>query len=254
MNISMFNYTIWSGAHLPLNIQERWKWILTYYDIEHTLWRYPSTYFIGYDKQAGVMGHYMPPHNPSLVPLTLDDLYKLERKHLNQDGCMYASNNRMLSMLWKVGGEGNAVNGAQAPLLCDVTLEMQCLQVLHHALNASNRYRMDEYPNKAKLVDPDWEITTAELVHEMAEDYMRRGMNIPQSIITKLLSFQMSLGDAAHKNYAIIDDWVSEALHQLHLPAIVAGGFATCLGHVTHHNDIDIFAYVPPCFDPFTLQ
>ena len=65
----------------------------------------------------------------------------------------------------------------------------------------------------------------------------------------------MSLGDAAHKNYAIIDDWVSEALHQLGLPAIVAGGFATCHpGHVAHHNDIDIFTYVPPWFDPFTLQ
>ena len=158
-------------------------------------------------------------------------------------------------MLWKVGGEGNAVNGSQAPLLCDVTLEMQCLQVIHHMLNTSNRYRMDDYQNKAKFVDTDWEITTTELVHEMAEDYMRRGMNIPQSIITKLSSFQMSLGDAAHKNYVIIDDWVSEALHQLHLPAIVAGGFATCcLGHVTHHNDIDIFTYVPPWFDPFTLQ
>ena len=97
---------------------------------------------------------------------------------------------------------------------------------------------MDDYPNKAKFVDPDWEITTAELVHEMAEDYMRRGMNIPESIIAELSSYQMSLGDAAHKNYAIIDDWFSEALHQLHLPAIVAGGFAACcLGHVTHCND-----------------
>ena len=143
-------------------------------------------YFIGHDKQAGVMGHYMPPHNPGLVPLTLDDLYKLEQKHLNQDGCIYASNKHMLSMLWKVGGEGNALNGAQAPLLCDVTLEMQCLQVLHHVLNTSNRYRMDDNPNKAKFVDPDWEMTTAELVHEMAEDYMRRGMNIPESIIAKL--------------------------------------------------------------------
>ena len=106
---------------------------------------------------------------------------------------------------------------------------------------------MDDYPNKAKFVDPDWEITTAELVHEMAEDYMRRGMNIPESIIAKLLSYQMSLGDAAHKNYAIIDNWVSEALHQLCLPAIVAEGFAAChLGHVTHHNDIDVSTYVPP--------
>ena len=78
VNISMVENTIWSGAHLPLNIQERWKWILTQYEIEHMLWRYPSMYFIGYDKQAGVMGHYMPPHNPSLVPLTLDDLCKLE--------------------------------------------------------------------------------------------------------------------------------------------------------------------------------
>ena len=47
---------------------------------------------------------------------------------------------------------------------------------------------MDDYPNKAKFVDPDWEITTAELVHEMAEDYMRRGMNIPESIIVIILS------------------------------------------------------------------
>ena len=57
-------------------------------------------YFIGHDKQAGVMGHYIPPHNPSLVPLTLDDLYKLEQKHLNHDGCIYALNKCMLSMLW----------------------------------------------------------------------------------------------------------------------------------------------------------
>ena len=84
---------------------------------------------------------------------------------------------------------------------------------------------------------------------------MRRGMNIPESIIARLLSYQMSLGDAAHKNYVIIDDWVSEALHHLCSPTIVAGGFAACcLGHVTHCNDIDVFAYVPPWFDPFTLQ
>ena len=64
----------------------------------------------------------------------------------------------------------------------------------------------------------------------------------------------MSLGNAAHKNYAIIDDWVSKALHRLQLPAIVAGGFpAQRLGHIMHHNDIDIFAYVPPWFDPSTL-
>ena len=57
------------------------------------------------------------------------------------------------------------------------------------------------------------------------------------------------------KNYAIIDDWVSEVLHQLCLPTIVARGFAACrLGHITHHNDVDIFVYAPPWFDPFTLQ
>ena len=57
----------------------------------------------------------------------------------------------------------------------------------------------------------------------------------------------MSLGNAGHKNYAIIDDWVSEVLHQLHLPTIVAGGFAAHrLQHITHCNDVDIFVYVPP--------
>ncbi|WP_420546667.1 hypothetical protein [Curvivirga sp.] len=47
---------------------------------------------------------------------------------------------------------------------------------------------------------------------------------------------------------------MSEALHQLWLPAIVAGGFvAHRLGHITHRNDIDIFVYIPPWFDASTL-
>ena len=52
VNISMCNHTIWTGAHLSLNMQERWKWLLTHYDIEHTLWRHPDNDFIGYGKQA----------------------------------------------------------------------------------------------------------------------------------------------------------------------------------------------------------
>ena len=106
------------------------------------------------------------------------------------------------------------------------------------------------------FVDPDWELTTVDLVHEMAEEYRKAGTNIPQNIITKLSSYQMSLGNAGHKNYAIIDDWVSEALHWLHLPVIVAGGFAAHVNLDILHTVIivDIFFYVPPWFDPFTLQ
>ena len=125
-------------------------------------------------------------------------------------------------------GEGNPVKGSQAPLLCSVSLEIHCLQVLHHVLNTSNTYCMDYSSTKVNFVDPDWELTTVDLVHEMAEEYRKAGINIPQNIITKLSSYQMSLGNAGHKNYAIIDDWVSEVLHQLCLPTIVAGGFAAC--------------------------
>ena len=64
----------------------------------------------------------------------------------------------------------------------------------------------------------------------------------------------MSLGRHSHQNYAMIDDLVSEAIHRLHLPAIVAGGFAARrLGHTIHHNHIDIFVYVPPWFDSSSL-
>ena len=112
-----------------------------------------------------------------------------------------------MSMLWKVGGQDNPVKGSQAPLLCDVSLEIHCLQVLHGVLNTSNTYCMDDSSTKVNFVDPDWELTTADLVHEMAEEYRKAGINIPQNIITKLSSYQMSLGNAGHKNYAIIDDW-----------------------------------------------
>ena len=47
----------------------------------------------------------------------------------------------------------------------------------------------------------------------MAEQYMLHGIRILENIIAKLSSYEMSLGNAALKNYAIIDDWVSEALH-----------------------------------------
>ena len=39
VQISMFDHIMWSGARLPLNMQERWKWVLTHYDIEHSLWK-----------------------------------------------------------------------------------------------------------------------------------------------------------------------------------------------------------------------
>ena len=94
-----------------------------------------------------------------------------------------------MSMLWKVGGEGNLVKGSQAPLLCDVSLEIHCLQVLHHVLNTSNTYHMDYSSTKVNFVDPDWELTTADLIHEMAEEYRKAGINIPH----------LSLSSVKHK-------------------------------------------------------
>ena len=157
-------------------------------------------------------------------------------------------------MLLKVGSEGNPIKGCQPPLLCHVSLEMHCLQLVHKTLHKINTYCMDDSNGKVHFVDPDWEAITADLVHEMVHQHMLQGIHIPQNIIAKWSSYQISLGDAAHKNYAMIDDWVSEALHWLCLPAIVAGGFAAHrLGHITHHNDIDIFVYVPQWFDISTL-
>ena len=65
----------------------------------------------------------------------------------------------------------------------------------------------------------------------------------------------MSLGTHSHQNYAMIDDLVSEAIHKLRLPGIVAGGFAAWrVGHTIQHNNIDIFVYVPPWYDSSTLE
>ncbi len=65
---------------------------------------------------------------------------------------------------------------------------------------------MDDRHEKTNFVDPDWEVITADLVHDMAQQYMLHSMKIPQSIIAKLSSYERSLGDAAHKNFAIIDE------------------------------------------------
>ena len=57
VEIHMFNQSIWSGSQLPLNIEERWRWVLSHYEIEHTLWMYPEHYFVGSDRQPGIKGH-----------------------------------------------------------------------------------------------------------------------------------------------------------------------------------------------------
>ena len=236
-------------------MQERWKWLVTHYEIEHTLWKHPHNYILINGKQAALMGYHIQECDPSYFPLSLEDLCKVEKQSHGEAGAyMNASQKQLMSMLWKVGGEGNPIKGSQPPLLCDVSLEMHCLQLVHKTLHKTNTYHMDDRNEKANYVDPDWEVITADLVHEIVHQYMLQGINIPESIIAKLSSYQMSLGDAAHKNYTMIDDWVSEALHRLRLPAIVAGGFAAHrLGHITHCNDIDIFVYVPPWFDISTL-
>ena len=64
------------------------------------------------------------------------------------------------------------------------------------------------------------------------EQYRMQGINIPVSVVDKLASCYMSLGRHSHRNYGMIDDLVSEVIQRLHLPAIVAGGFAAWrLGH-----------------------
>ena len=91
---------------------------------------------------------------------------------------------------------------------------------------------MDDKNDKFKDLDPDWEVTTCDLLNEMHEQYRIQGMNISRSNVDKLSSFHMSLGTHSHQNYAMIDDLVSEVIHRLHLPAIVAGSFAARrLGH-----------------------
>ena len=223
--------------------------MLSQYEIEHTLWMYPEHYSVGNDKQTTIRGHDVEPHNPTLVPLSLEELCDLERIHNYTEPYVYDINNRLMSILWKVGGEGNPIKSSQAPLVSDVCLEMHCLHIIHHTLNKSNTYRMDDKNDKLKYLDPDWQVTTTDLVHEMCEQYRIQGINIPRSILDKLPPFHMSLGTHSHQNYTMIDELVSEAIHRLCLPAIVAGGFAAWrLGHAIHHNHIDIFVYVPPWF------
>ena len=87
-------------------------------------------------------------------------------------------------------------------------------------------YRIDDHNEKVNYHDPDWELTICELVYEMSEQYRMQGINIPRSVVDKLASCYMSLGRHSHRNYSMIDDLVSEVIQRLHLPAIVAGGFA----------------------------
>ena len=83
-----------------------------------------------------------------------------------------------------------------------------------------NMYRIDGQKDKSNYLNPDWELTICELVHEMCEQYREQGINIPKCVVHKLASFHMSLGAYSHKNYAMIDDLISEALQRLHLPGI----------------------------------
>ena len=107
---------------------------------------------------------------------------------------------------------------------------------------------------KVNNIDPDWELTICELVHEMSQQYRMQGINVPRSVVDKLASCYMSLGRHSHRNYGMIDDLVSEVIQRLCLPAIVVGGFAAQrLGHTIWHNHIDIFAYVLLWFDASTL-
>ena len=80
---------------------------------------------------------------------------------------MNASQKRLMSMIWKVGGEGNPIKGCQPPSLCNVSLEMHCLQLVHKTLHKTNTYHMDDRNGKVNFVDPDWEVITADLFHEM---------------------------------------------------------------------------------------
>ena len=254
VEIGMLNRKIWSGTQLPLNIEERWRWLVSHYEIEHTLWMYPEHYFVGNDKQPGIMGHNVDEHDEHLVPLSMEELCNLEQIYSPHDSYVCEINNRLKSVLWKVGGENNPIEGSQAPLLSDVGLHMLCLQCIQHVLYTSNMYRIDDKKDKSNYLDPDWELTICELVHEMCEQYRNEGINIPRCIVDKLASFHMSLGTYSHRNYAMIDDLISEALHRLCLPAIVAGGFAARrLGHTIRRNHVDIFTYVPPWFDESTL-
>ena len=108
-------------------------------------------------------------------------------------------NNCLKSVLWKVSGEKNPIEGSQVPLLADVGLDMLCLQCIQHVLYKSNMYRIDDHNEKVNYLDPDWELTICELVHEMSEQYRMQGINIPRSVVDKLASCYMLLGRHSQK-------------------------------------------------------
>ena len=86
------------------------------------------------DKQPTIRGHDLEPHNPTLVPLSLEELCDLERIYNYTDSYVYDINNRLMSILWKAGGEGNPIKSSQTRLVSDVHLEMHCLQVIHRII------------------------------------------------------------------------------------------------------------------------
>ena len=211
---------------MPLNIEERWRWVLSHYEIEHTLWMCPENYFVGNYNQPGIRGHDDQVHDGHLVPLSLEELCDLEQVYNPDESYVSDINSHLMSILWKVGGEGNPIEGSQVPLLVDVGLEMICLQCIQHVLYKSNMYRTDDHKDKVNNIDPDWELTICELVHEMSQQYRMQGINVPRSVVDKLASCYMSVGRHSHRNYDMIDDLVSEVIQRLRLPAIVVGGFA----------------------------
>ena len=187
---------------------------------------YPKHYFVRNDKQPGIMGHNVDEHDAYLVPLSMEELCNLERMYNPDDSYICEINDHLKSLLWKIGGEKNPIEGSQTPLLVDAGLDMLCLQCIQCVLYKLNMYRIDDHNEKVNYLDPDWELTICELMHEMSEQYRMQGINIPKSVVDKLGSCYMSLGMHSHRNYGMIDDLVSEVIQRLCLPAIVAGGFA----------------------------
>ena len=131
------------------------------------------------------------------------------------DSYVCGINNCLKSLLWEVSGEKNPIEGSQAPLLADVGLDMLCLQCIQHVLYKSNMYGIDDHNEKVNYLDPDWELTICELVHEMSEQYRMQGINIPISVVDKLASCYMSLGRHSYRNYGMIDDLVSEVISEV---------------------------------------
>ena len=92
------------------------------------------------------------------------------------------SNQRLKSLLWKLRGEKNPIEGSQAPLLADAGLDMLLFAMCTvHTVYKLNMYRIDDHKEKVNYLDPDWELTVCELVHEMSEQYKMQGINIPKS-------------------------------------------------------------------------